>query len=269
MKIAYGAGHYFYESGRRIPEEFDRNQTREWVLNDRVARYFAEAASQYNDVELLRVDDPSGEEWITLSNRCEASNEWGADFFLSIHHNAGANMTKAGGVVAYILSESSPAKPYQKAIYDCVIRSGKLAGNRVSPLAVANFQVLRQTNCPAVLMEYGFMDSAIDAKIIVNDEYSKAVGYATMEGIAKVAGLKKKEKKEFVAINLDVLKKGASNAQVYAVQTMLNGFIGADIAFDGYFGSQTEQAVKNYQSKRGLPVTGVVDEATWVQLLKK
>jgi peptidoglycan hydrolase-like protein with peptidoglycan-binding domain len=167
------------------------------------------------------------------------------------------------------LSESSPAKPYQKSIYDCVIKAGDLAGNRSSPMAVANFQVLRQTNCPAVLMEYGFMDSAIDAKIIVNEEYSKAVGYSTMEGIAKVAGLKKKDKKEFVTIQLDVLKKGCSNAQVYAVQTMLNGFIGADIAFDGYFGSQTEQAVKNYQSKRGLPVTGVVDEATWIQLLKK
>jgi len=48
------------------------------------------------------------------------------------------------------------------------------------------------TKMPAVLVEYGFMDSSVDAPVILTDAYSKKVAYATMEGIAKVAGLKKK-----------------------------------------------------------------------------
>ena len=36
------------------------------------------------------------------------------------------------------------------------------------------------------------MDSRVDAPIILTDEYARKMAYATMEGIAKVAGLKKK-----------------------------------------------------------------------------
>ena len=49
FKIAYGAGHNKFTKNR-IPD----GET-EWVLNDRVARYFEAAARSY-PVELLRVD---------------------------------------------------------------------------------------------------------------------------------------------------------------------------------------------------------------------
>ena len=57
FKIAYGAGHND-STTRGIPTYIHQPWTNEWRLNDRVARYFAEAAAQYEDVELLRVDDP-------------------------------------------------------------------------------------------------------------------------------------------------------------------------------------------------------------------
>ena len=60
FKIAYGAGHRLVTAGKKSPKETDPNQTKEWTVNDRAARYFAEAAAQYEDVELLRVDEPAG-----------------------------------------------------------------------------------------------------------------------------------------------------------------------------------------------------------------
>ena len=36
------------------------------------------------------------------------------------------------------------------------------------------------------------MDSTVDVPVILTDDYAKKVAYATMEGIAKVAGLKKR-----------------------------------------------------------------------------
>jgi hypothetical protein len=42
---------------------------------------------------------------------------------------------------------------------------------------------------------------------------------------------------------------------------------GAQIQIDGSFGAQTQAAVDLFQSARGLPVTGVVDPATWQSLL--
>jgi lysozyme family protein len=41
---------------------------------------------------------------------------------------------------------------------------------------------------------------------------------------------------------------------------------GFHVAVDGEFGGTTEEVVSAFQKKRGLPVTGVVDEATWAVL---
>lgn len=192
FKIAYDAGHYLYTSGKRLPKELDKNETREWVLNDRVADYFAEAAKQYEGVELLRTDDPTGKTAIELDERADKANAWGADFYLSIHHNAAGKVFSGGGIVAYVLRKGLKAETYQKAIYKECIKDGGLKGNRSEPLATANFQILRETKAPAVLMEYGFMDSKVDAPVILTKEYSKLVAYATMDAIAQVAGLKRK-----------------------------------------------------------------------------
>lgn len=191
FKIAYGAGHNRYTPGKRLPRELDPKETREWVLNDQVADAFAEAAAQYEGVEILRVDDPTGESDVELYDRCHKANEWGADFFLAIHHDAASQVFDGGGVSAHIIAKGGKAEIYQKAIYGAVIAGGGIKGNRSAPLQVSNFYVLRNTAAPAVLMEYGFMDSRVDAPIILDPAYSRKVAFATMEGIAKVAGLKK------------------------------------------------------------------------------
>ena len=193
FKIAYGAGHYLHEAGKRLPAELDAAQTREWTLNDRVARHFAAAAAQYEGVELLRTDDPTGQTEVTLQARCNKANNFKADFALSIHHNAGANLTNAGGIEVYSYYSSTKGAQYRNAIYDACIAAGGLKGNRATPKKTARYHVLKYTHMPCVLVEYGFMDSAKDSSIILSDAYSKLVAYATMDGIAKVAGLKKKK----------------------------------------------------------------------------
>ena len=46
FKIAYCAGHYLGTAGKRVPKELDKAETREWVLNDRVADAFCAAAAE-------------------------------------------------------------------------------------------------------------------------------------------------------------------------------------------------------------------------------
>ncbi len=193
FRIAYGAGHFRHTPGNKVAKQLDPNETREWVLNDRVARHFAEAAKQYEGVELLRTDDPTGQVDVGLSARCQKANAFGADFCLSIHHNAGANLTNAGGVVAFSYPQSKAGAAYRDAIYDACLAAGGLRGNRALPKATAGFYVLRYTQAPCVLMEYGFMDSKLDAPVILQEEYSRKMAYATMAAIAQVAGLEKKD----------------------------------------------------------------------------
>ena len=192
FKIAYCAGHYINTPGKRCLKSLDPNETREWVLNDRVARHFAIAAQQYEEVELLRTDDSTGKNPISIPSRTKKANDWGADLYVDMHHNAGVNGGSGGGVVAFCYPGSSKGKQYRDAIYEAVIEAGGLKGNRSQPLQEKKFDTLVLADAPAVLMEYGFMDSKTDVPVILTDAYSKKVAYATMEGIAKVAGLKKR-----------------------------------------------------------------------------
>jgi N-acetylmuramoyl-L-alanine amidase len=212
FKIACDAGHYKYTTGNRVPKKLDGNQTSEWVLNDRVARHFADAAKQYEGVELLRVDDTTGKTDVSLFERCKRANEFGADFYLSIHHNAGANLTTAGGIEAYSYTTSAKGKEYRDAIYDACIAAGGLKGNRATPKKEARYYVLRYTVAPSALIEYGFMDSTKDAPVILQEEYSKKVAYATMEAIAKVVGLRKK------AVETKPEAKPKESGVIYRVQ---------------------------------------------------
>ena len=192
FKIAYCAGHYLGTAGKRLPKELDAAQTREWVLNDRVADHFARAALEYEGVEILRTDDPTGKTFIDIPERTAKANAWGADLYIDMHYNAAGKVFSGGGVEAFCYPGSAKGKAYRDAVYDAVIAAGGLKGNRSQPKQEKKFDSLRYAKAPAILMEYGYMDSTVDAPVILTDAYAKLVAYATMEGVAKVAGLKKK-----------------------------------------------------------------------------
>ena len=209
FRLAIDAGHYLKTAGRRVSKKFDKNQTREWVLNDRVARYIEQYAKDY-PMETLRVDDTTGKTPVGLQKRCDRANAWKADFYLSIHHNAGILGGKGGGIVAY-----GYKKPFtfRDAIYNACVAATGLKGNRAKPLASKGFHVLKHTKMMGVLMEYGFMDSSTDAPIVLTEAYAKQVAKATMEAIARVAGLQK-QKEVCCNVEVRVLKKGAKGADV-------------------------------------------------------
>lgn len=204
FKIAYNAGHILATPGKRIPAALDAKQTREWVLNDRIARYFAEEMACYEDVELRRMDDPNGIKPIDIDVRVAEANKWEADFYLSIHHNAAGVIFNGGGIVVFIDQMGGMSEAYAENIYAHLISATGLKGNRSDHLVSSDEQKLyecRATNMPAVLVEYGFMDSRVDAPIILTEEFAKKSGIATAKAVAEIAGLKRKTGFQDVAPN--------------------------------------------------------------------
>jgi N-acetylmuramoyl-L-alanine amidase len=193
LKIAYCAGHGLGTAGKRVPKALDANQTREWTLNDRIARYFNLAALEYEEVLTLRTDDSTGKTDIKIKDRTKKANDWGADIYLDFHHNAGIKLGKGGGVVAISKKSDDIGRTYRDAIYAAVVAAGGLKGNRANPTYAKNFDTMKYAKMPALIIEYGFMDSRVDYPIISTDAYAKAVAYATMEAIAAVKGLQKKQ----------------------------------------------------------------------------
>ena len=191
--VVYAAGHYKGTAGKRLPKELDPNETREWFLNNLVAVAFEERRKMYEGFNTIRVDDPTGETAVTLEKRCQIANGKQADLFLEFHHNANQGKPwKGGGIVAYCSKGSTKSPEWRDALYDAAIEAGGIVGDRSYPKARADYYVLTHTNMRAVLMEFGFMDSIVDAPIILNPEYSRKMGYAMADGVAKKAGLKLK-----------------------------------------------------------------------------
>jgi len=66
------------------------------------------------------------------------------------------------------------------------------------------------------------------------------------------------------------LKKGSTGREVVDLQTRLK-FLGFSLGLediDGFFGLKTEKAVKSFQQKRGLVVTGVINSNTWMEIVE-
>ena len=198
FKIALGAGHGFNTEGKRCLKALDPNETREWWLNDRICDYVESYLKDYEGFKLIRLDDSDdGLANVPLADRVKAANNFGADFYLSVHHNAGINGGSGGGIVAYVHpNASSTSREWQGALYDALIAHTGLKGNRSQPKADGDYYVLKHTKMPAVLLELGFMDSKTDVPIILTNEYAQKCAKAIVEVVVKRGKLTKKPAKE-------------------------------------------------------------------------
>lgn len=95
----------------------------------------------------------------SLNKRAQMANGWGADYFVSIHCNAGGGT----GVETYCLATGGKGELLAKAVQTSLAAQTALANRGVK---TGNFAVLRKTNMPAILVECGFLDTATDAALL-------------------------------------------------------------------------------------------------------
>lgn len=232
FKIALTAGHYRHTSGKRCDKALDPNETREWVLNDRIADKVEKLlAANYTGYDLIRTDDTTGEKKIDLKARTNAANNFKADFYLSIHHNAGIKGGKGGGIVAYVYTNvDNETLAWQKALYNALIEATGLKGNRANPLPKANLHEVRETKMPAVLLELGFMDSATDVPIILTEDYADKCAAAIVKVLAERGKLQRKPAKPETIYRVQVgAFNSRKNAEKLRNELIAKGFTGAYI----------------------------------------
>ena len=170
FKVAIDPGHSVNTAGKRCLKSLDSNETREWLLNSRIADILCGMVKMYPDIEILRTDDITGLTDVSLTERCKRANDFKADLFISIHHNAGINGGSGGGCVVY--TWNGLHKTEAQKLYNLTIAQTGLKGNRSEHIGAGNFSVLKYTNMPAFLIEEGFMDSSTDIKKILTDDFA-------------------------------------------------------------------------------------------------
>ena len=70
-------------------------------------------------------------------------------------------------------------------------------------------------------------------------------------------------------MDLPILRRGSKGNSVKSLQILLegNGCSVGKYGVDGEYGSDTETAVRRYQSKKGLTVDGIAGPEVWSALL--
>lgn len=192
-KLALNAGHYLGTAGKRCHYSLDPNETREWWLNDRICDKIEAILSEYDGIEILRIDDATGQTDTSLQDRTDKANNWGADFWLSIHHNAAGKVFSGGGIVAYAHTNADTKSiEWQHALYRASVSATGLAGNRSNGVPKKDLHELRETKMPSVIMECGFMDSSVDVPIILSEDYANKLAQSLCDVVIQKSGAIKK-----------------------------------------------------------------------------
>ena len=304
FKLALNAGHGMNTAGKRCLKKLDKNSTREWYLNSRICEKIEEKLEEFDGVKILRLDDRTGQKDIALKKRTDAANTFLADFYLSIHHNAGINGKSGGGIEAYIYTKAgSESNDWQKALYKAVVAKTNLKGNRAQGIKKANLHECRESNMPCVLLECGFMDSKTDVPIILTEKFAQNVADACVEVIVSKAKLKKVATKsstpqtsknnkilawqkaaikdgfafkkygadgiwgdECVSVAKSAVCKKRLTYKYKNLTEIVQKAVG--VKADGKFGSKTQKAVKEFQKKNKLIIDGSVGLTTWQKILE-
>lgn len=139
------------------------------------------------DFRLTRDTDKT----MDLLERSRFANQIDADYFVSVHINAGGG-TGYEDFIHLNLSDASKTATMRDIVHGEIEKVLIKYNIRNRGKKKANFAVLRETNMSAVLTETLFIDHLEDQKLLKNEQFLKDIAEAHSHGIAKALGLAKK-----------------------------------------------------------------------------
>ncbi|GAA0359147.1 N-acetylmuramoyl-L-alanine amidase family protein [Bacillus horti] len=179
MKIMLDPGH-----GGNDPGAVG-NGLQEKTLNLTIARHIRDMLnSEYQGVEVRMTRD--SDVFVGLSQRAALANQWGANYFMSIHINAGGGT----GFESFIYN-TRPASSVraQDLIHPQIVQAMGVTDRGKKS---ANFAVLRETNMPSILTENLFIDRAADAERLKNATFLRTIARGHVNGLERAFNLQRR-----------------------------------------------------------------------------
>ncbi|WP_078557167.1 N-acetylmuramoyl-L-alanine amidase [Bacillus alkalicellulosilyticus] len=137
--------------------------------------------NEYEDVEVSM--SRNSDMFVSLSHRASRANNWGADYFVSVHVNAG----EGTGFESFIhTSQASRTVQLQRIMHSTIINEIEV---RDRGRKTANFVVLRETAMPAILTENLFIDNPNDAQLLSDSTFLNRIARGHVRGIAQAFNL--------------------------------------------------------------------------------
>jgi len=174
MKICVNGGHCpGLDSGAVGPSGLQEANVAHDIMQ--LVMYYLQQA----EYDVLTVQD---NELSVISN---TSNDFGADLFVSIHCNAAEN-TEAQGTETFCYQLVGQSEKLARCIQSQIVNIFDTVDRGIK---TANFAVLRDTICPAVLVETAFISNSEDELLLASDQgkdnFAKAIARGIIEYVAE------------------------------------------------------------------------------------
>ncbi len=178
--------------------------------------------------------------FIELMERANISNKNNCDLFISIHINSAESKT-ARGIETFHHPNSSKGKEYATKVQEMLIKRMISATDR--GVKTANFAVLRNTNCPAILVECGFISNSDEELLLMSEEYRESLSNAIVEGLTGKVAVPQKDSESH---NVSNVKTKYTVNYCLEFQKFFNKVTQtkAPIKEDGIMGEQTKKAME-------------------------
>lgn len=179
MKVFIGVGHGGSDPGAVA------NNTKEKDLNLSIALACMDVLERHGvAVKTSRVKDEDD----SVSEEIRECNAYAPDLAVSIHNNAGGGdgaevFHHHGGGKGKVLAENILAEIVK------VGQNSRGIKTRVNSQGKDYYAFIRQTSCPAVIVECAFVDNATDRQILATESQRKTMGEAIAKGILKTLGV--------------------------------------------------------------------------------
>jgi N-acetylmuramoyl-L-alanine amidase len=114
-----------------------------------------------------------------LNDRAEIANRAGADLFVSIHHNSNHSRIHRGYTI-YIAPNASDASRRAGRLIEKALGTTGLSSNG---MRTNDYRVLMRTQCPAVLVECGYLSNPSEAAVLYDGDFQNQLASAIAQAI--------------------------------------------------------------------------------------
>jgi N-acetylmuramoyl-L-alanine amidase len=178
-KVFIGVGHGGSDSGAVS------NNTKEKDLNLSIALACRDVLARHGvSVKMSRTKDEND----SLSEEISECNAYSPDLAIDIHNNAGGG----DGAEAFYHYGGGVSKTLAENVLSEIVKIGQNSrGAKIRKNANGKdyYGFIRQTSCPAIIIECAFVDNATDLKILASEGKREKMGQAIAKGILKSLGI--------------------------------------------------------------------------------
>ena len=176
LVVVIDAGHGGHDSGSLIEKD--------------VVLQISNKLLRYSDKKIKIIETRNSDKYLSLSERVDFINQQKPDLVISLHSNFSPDAELNGVEAFYFDKNDHHEKSYE---FSKILLENQL--NQFSDhgkVKIAGFYILKNVECPGVVLELGFISNEKDKAILTNDNHQETIAKSLHESLLKIRAYKTK-----------------------------------------------------------------------------